>query len=194
MREDEGTVVPAGDSDTSAQALCRECGFCCDGTLFATAVIAENEEVEWLRTIGIMKISEDGRRFSLPCSAYDRVCTIYESGRPRTCGGFRCRLLRRHESGDVSLEAALEIVRAARAHRETVAVQLSTVWGALEGNLVKRFEALWASLGDARSREHSAAMVNFVALKVRLKRHFLEPRGSASPASASAPPKEEESA
>lgn len=176
MRGDQGKVDPAGDPDASGQALCRECGLCCDGTLFATAVIGEGEDVDRLRTIGITTISEDGRSFSLPCKPYDQVCTIYDSGRARICRSFRCRLLRRHESGEVSLEAAKEIVRSAKAHRETVATLLSIACGALDGNLVKRFEALWASRKDVRSEERSVAMLHFVALALRLNRHFREPR------------------
>ena len=143
--EERGSKILAGDSSAPAQArqvLCGECGLCCDGTLFSHAVIAADEDVDRLREIGIVTISDDEERFTLPCPAFDQVCTIYRSGRARVCGSFRCVLLRRYDAGEIPLEAAREIVREARAHRERVDAELSAACGEPGGGLVQRFEAL----------------------------------------------------
>jgi len=173
--EERGSKILAGDSSAPAQArqvLCGECGLCCDGTLFSHAVIAADEDVDRLREIGIVTISDDEERFTLPCPAFDQVCTIYRSGRARVCGSFRCVLLRRYDAGEIPLEAAREIVREARAHRERVDAELSAACGEPGGGLVQRFEALWRSRAERPSRERSAAMVNYMALGFRLDRDF----------------------
>ena len=181
---ERGSRILPGDSGAAAQALCRECGFCCDGTLFAYAVIAADENLDRLREIGIGTISDDGKSFTLPCSAFEQVCTIYRSGRPRVCGSFRCVLLKRHDRGEVSLESAREVVREARTHREKVDAELSAACGTPGGSLVQRFETLWRSRAERPGRERAAAMVNFVALGFRLDRDLRKGRPRAATAEA----------
>lgn len=101
-------------SSENASALCVSCGLCCNGALFTNAK-AEPEEVPLLRALGL-EVAQAGDRlqFGLPCRYnVEGCCTIYDQ-RFTKCRTFRCALLKRLDTGEVSLPEALETVGKAK--------------------------------------------------------------------------------
>lgn len=106
---------------SSAEILCLSCGFCCSGTLHNWTYL-QPEELSGARAAGL-DVVEPGRFrsrqdprpvFRQPCRALEgTTCQIYPT-RPQACRNYVCHVLQRVESGDLSLEAALDIVRQAR--------------------------------------------------------------------------------
>lgn len=105
------TAQPVNES-----TLCLACGLCCDGSLFYHAGL-QPHELENARTLNLT-VRETGSNpaFYLPCHLLQNgSCSIYgKPERPQVCGGFRCKLLKRHASGKVDLETAINIVQQTR--------------------------------------------------------------------------------
>ena len=81
------------------QDLCKNCGFCCDGTLFNHAIIEENEENEHFE---IFTNSESGKRyFKQPCPYHNGICTLQLDTRASICSSFKCRVLKQLERGAI---------------------------------------------------------------------------------------------
>ena len=94
----EHRPVPA-----DAEALCRSCGMCCDGTLFSTVAISDGER-QAIRALGMAVLeTADGRpRFQQPCIKLSGTsCAVY-ADRPVSCRAYRCRVLRRLETGELT--------------------------------------------------------------------------------------------
>lgn len=103
--------------------LCRRCGMCCDGTLFARAPLAP-AEVEPLRARGLPVV---GQAMPQPCAALSGLlCAIYEA-RPASCRRYECLLLGSLREGEVSLDEALEVVADTRARVAARDPDLSTI-------------------------------------------------------------------
>ena len=88
---------------------------CCDGALFHMAVLQEGEQA-FATLLGMTLLqSPKNNGFQLPCHLFrGGCCSIYEQQRPKVCGMFECKLLRRYQLGGISLEEGLEKVRRAR--------------------------------------------------------------------------------
>ena len=94
--------------ESELSQLCRSCGLCCDGSLFARAKLAP-DELEPAKRNGLRVIQDKG--FEQPCSQLEsNGCKIYES-RPGVCRSFRCKLFARHRDEGGPIEARLRIVR-----------------------------------------------------------------------------------
>jgi hypothetical protein len=94
-----------------SENLCHTCNLCCDGAFFSNAPLVASE-VESVRRHGlpIITIHEGAPAIPIPCSAHDGVgCSIYPH-RPERCREYRCRLLKRFQSGGISLEVATQLV------------------------------------------------------------------------------------
>ena len=94
--------------DTFIDALCLQCGLCCNGVLFAD-VRPEPGDASPL-------FHGKGSRVSQPCPAFQSAtcaCTIY-SDRPARCRKFECRQLLGVRTGTTSVEKALGRIRVAR--------------------------------------------------------------------------------
>jgi len=96
---------------SQGSTLCLACGLCCNGVLHAFANIEPGESA-FVEALGLSVMEVDGRaRFRLPCPLLDeKRCSIYEFQRPRVCGNYRCELLKKYLSAEVSLESALETI------------------------------------------------------------------------------------
>src|SRR5919107_3516854 len=82
--------IPAGSD------LCRDCGLCCDGSLFHNVELGD-DEVEAAAANRLQPLADEhGARFLLPCPRFCGTCAIYPS-RPRRCREYRCLLLARLE-------------------------------------------------------------------------------------------------
>lgn len=159
-------------------ALCRRCGLCCDGTIHAQTTIRRDEAAA-LRAAGL-PIEEDGERLKLrqPCVMYrEAVCTIY-SARPHACRSYRCQLLKAHESGTLSLEAAAERVGRARALKQAVVDALPP--GETIAGMLNRVRQDWHTGSSPNQPVKNATgrwLLAWAALRVYLQKHFETPRG-----------------
>lgn len=105
-------MVEVVAADTQAAVLCKACGLCCTGRLFAWTKL-RSAEMDAIQELGVKVFREPHRRgFDQPCPLWDGVCTIYASPRyPNFCRVYKCRLLKRLLDGRVGLTGALAIVR-----------------------------------------------------------------------------------
>lgn len=176
---------PAPIEDAS-QELCVACGLCCDGTLFEWAGLALEDTPEQLRSSDI-RCSQDSaqRRFDLPCHHHQqRRCTIYRAWRPRVCGSFKCQLLRRLESGEVSAEQALAIVEKTNQHAARIWAQLRAWVPDDRPQAMTQLYLAWevhkADPGAADWVQHNEAfLLDYLALRRRLERLYFAKKEAA---------------
>jgi len=106
--------VESNQAPEQEQAICVECGFCCDGTLFVHAVLKPGEIGSLPVKIEEQAFTEGGKDFfRLPCGYFTGKCSIYDSRRAYVCGAYRCQLLRDLADSKISFEDALTLVREA---------------------------------------------------------------------------------
>jgi hypothetical protein len=89
-------------------ALCLQCGMCCNGVLFAD-VRRERDDPSPL-------FEQYGPRVAQPCPAFNFqtcACAIY-AGRPARCRKFECRQLLGVRDGTTTTPKALRQIRTAR--------------------------------------------------------------------------------
>jgi len=97
----------------SLETLCRACGLCCDGTLFARVPLSPTEVVPE-DTLAVVTNDKGGRHVPQRCAALSgTVCQVY-SQRPFACRRYECLLFGAMRSGEVSLDEALAVVTKAR--------------------------------------------------------------------------------
>jgi hypothetical protein len=108
---DVGAVDPS--------SLCRECGLCCDWSIFRSAAL-QASEAAWAvsRRLPLVQHGTD-LSFELPCSLLEthgdeRICGEYEH-RPSACRAFECKVLIGYKRREISHAEALALVRKARA-------------------------------------------------------------------------------
>ena len=106
---------PSDIKQSPANALCKSCGLCCTGHLFAWTKL-RSAELDSIQSLGLTVFREPERRgFSQPCPLWDGVCTVYMSPQyPRFCATYKCKLLKELINEDLPLADALTVVREAR--------------------------------------------------------------------------------
>ena len=100
-------------NESPANILCKSCGLCCSGHLFAW-VRLNASELNPAESLGLKVIRNDPRQrgFTQPCPLWDGMCTVYTSpSYPRTCRTYKCIVLRRLLDEDIALPEALSIIR-----------------------------------------------------------------------------------
>lgn len=98
-----------------AAGLCANCGLCCDGSLFGTVEIVE-EDADRMHDLGVVltPCEDDNYDFDQPCPMLKGTrCTIYAQ-RPETCSDFRCTTLRELDAGEIALDQAQDRVATVR--------------------------------------------------------------------------------
>lgn len=98
------------EKDVQAQALCRACGFCCNGYLFIWAKLRP-AELAPAEALGLQVFRSDPtqRGFSQPCPLWQGECTIYTSQHyPRVCRAYKCKLLKDMLAEEISFEMTLD--------------------------------------------------------------------------------------
>jgi hypothetical protein len=92
--------------------LCLQCGLCCDGTLFSYINLEEGER-EFVESLGLEVVFDGDLVCSPePCPAFTGgCCSLYQRGRPETCGSDRCGLLDEYLAETRVLDEALAVVR-----------------------------------------------------------------------------------
>ena len=177
MNEAPSTLAIVGHE----QSLCVRCGLCCDGTLFAHALVSPEDDLARLEAEGFILLQVTaGTRFALPCHHQDgRVCTVYQQWRPQVCHSFRCALLRRLAADEISLaEAAAQIERTvalAQRIRAQLPAGAETRRQWLKQSM-RSYLAAQAADGVDVNRTFAALLLDFASLQRLLDRHFrIEP-------------------
>jgi Fe-S-cluster containining protein len=115
-------------------ALCTQCGLCCNGTLFADVELAGGDETSALEVLGLdVEDGEDDIHGLLlqPCGALKgKRCSIY-AHRPHCCRTFECRLFQQVKRGVVPIDRAKETI--AKALSQIGAIK--ALIGQINGNL-----------------------------------------------------------
>jgi uncharacterized protein len=104
---------PANRNESPANILCKSCGLCCSGHLFAW-VRLNASELSPAEYLGLKVIRNDPRQrgFTQPCPLWNGICTVYTSpDYPRTCKTYKCIVLRRLLDDDISLPDALAVIQ-----------------------------------------------------------------------------------
>jgi Fe-S-cluster containining protein len=162
--------------------LCPICGLCCDGALFADVELRLGDDAKQLARLGLT-IAKKGRRklaFAQPCACFDgKYCKIYRA-RPGQCRLFECALLKKTGAGEMSTDAALEMISEAK----TLANRVRTLLRALGQRSDKQAmthcyaEAMTApidlSCDDNVGERHGQLMRAFGDLMELLEREFLQ--------------------
>ena len=99
--------------ETPEDVLCRQCGLCCDGSLFADVLVTEAELQPIEEVVGYER-REDRILLQQPCQALcDGDCQVY-SYRPAGCRSFECELLKQVKCGETQASTALDIIKTVR--------------------------------------------------------------------------------
>lgn len=101
----------------NSEALCKECGLCCQD-VFHTYVSLSNDEVCIIEKTNInVQFNKEKKIsfFTLPCPAFNGHCTIYQK-RPSVCSKYQCDLLKSIIREEISLKDALKIVNKIKSH------------------------------------------------------------------------------
>jgi len=112
-------------AEPDANSLCRECGLCCNGVIFADVQLQSGDNATRLRALGLAFLKNRkspivNRKFSQPCTAFAGCeCKIY-SERPTYCREFECLLLKSVKAGDVEVTDARRVIRSALRQAEKV--------------------------------------------------------------------------
>jgi Fe-S-cluster containining protein len=104
------------------EQLCLHCGLCCDSTLFADVELRAGDDAKRLAKLGLtIEIKTQTRlAFAQPCACFDgKLCKIY-SDRPKRCRLFECGLLKRVAADEMTANAALKKIAAAKLRAEKV--------------------------------------------------------------------------
>jgi hypothetical protein len=100
-------------NEAPSNILCKSCGLCCSGHLFAW-VRLNATELDPAQSLGLTVIRNDPRQrgFTQPCPLWDGMCTVYTSPNyPRTCRNYKCVVLKRLLDEDIELPAALSVIQ-----------------------------------------------------------------------------------
>jgi len=104
---------PDQPNESQATMLCKSCGLCCSGHLFAWVRLNANE-LDRSETLGLNVIRTDPRQrgFIQPCPLWNGICTVYTSpDYPHSCGTYKCTTLRKLLDENIQLPEAMTIVQ-----------------------------------------------------------------------------------
>jgi hypothetical protein len=102
--------------ETNANTLCRSCGLCCNGNLFAWVELRPGE-LDPIEALGVQVFRSDPNEkgFNQPCPLWKGECTIYDMPHyPHSCRAYNCELLKEVITGKESLPHALTVVAQAK--------------------------------------------------------------------------------
>ena len=164
----------------SIDALCPNCGLCCDSTLFADVELRAGDDAKRLKRLGLTLHQKTKTKlaFSQPCACFDgKLCRIYAE-RPKRCGLFECGLLKRVEAGEMSAHAALKKITSAKNQAEQARGLLRSLGQRDERMaLTHRYAGVMASPMDLSKSEETEQrgelMLAVNDLMTQLQRDFL---------------------
>ena len=105
--------MPNPANTSPSNILCKSCGLCCSGHLFAW-VRLNAPELDPAQSLGLTVIRDDPRQrgFTQPCPLWNGICTVYTSpDYPRTCRNYKCVVLKRLLDDDIALPEALSAIQ-----------------------------------------------------------------------------------
>ena len=168
------------ESSTAVAQLCPNCGLCCDSTLFADVELRAGDDAKRLRRLGLT-LEKKGKAklaFAQPCACFDgKLCGIYHD-RPKRCRLFDCGLLKRVAAGEMTADAALKKIFAAKKEAGRVR-ELLRLLGQREERLAltHRYAAAMGApvdlSDDENAERHGELMLAVGGLMARLERDFL---------------------
>jgi Fe-S-cluster containining protein len=143
-------------------AICLECGLCCNGVIFARGELQSGDNAERLAALGLLLAPQKqaragNRKFHQPCAAFENGCCGIYSERPEYCRAFECALLKKVSTKKMENSTALRVIRTTRRR-------------------VDKVKRLLRKLGDAD--EHVALSVRVRRMTRRMESSFSE-NGSA---------------
>jgi uncharacterized protein len=156
-------------------SICIGCGLCCDGKLHATATVRPEDEVA-VQSAGLV-IADDGTRrfFRQPCAQFScGACSVYAT-RPQVCRNYRCALLIRVESGEISRSAARDKISTAMGLRGSVKkIDPHAVTPAQRSSLSDRLRNEMRQSADEARERTAKALLACAALEHFLNRWFIK--------------------
>ena len=166
----DGTMV------SPSQSLCLTCGLCCAGAIFSSVQMEPEDEIPPLMAASINIYWEgNANKFKLPCAAYKNcICTVY-GNRPKNCRMYKCELLKRFERGDISHQAAQEIInKVVSLNNEVNALALEASINTQSKEEISLLLKRWwgnPSIGTTR-QDYAHVFLKFGALQIYLDRFF----------------------
>jgi len=160
--------------------LCPTCGLCCDSTLFADVELRAGDATARLRALGLKLVPKTRSKlaFAQPCACFDgKLCAIYPD-RPKRCRQFECGLLKRVQTGELTVAQARSAIAAAKKEAAEVRELLRALGQREESAaLTHRYAAAMAAPVDladeANAERHGRLMLTVNRLMNRLERNFL---------------------
>jgi hypothetical protein len=153
-------------------SLCRECGLCCNGVIFADVQLQPGDNARLLQSLGLKFASNPksqivNHKFAQPCTAFASCqCNIY-SERPTYCREFDCLLLKSVKADQTESTDAIKIIRSALRRVKKVKQLLHQLGDADESvALSKRFRRIQRKLENAPLDKESAQTFGELTLAV----------------------------
>jgi Fe-S-cluster containining protein len=167
-------------STRDGSQLCLACGLCCTGFLHPNAIL-QIDETQQADELGLTWYAQEtGLVFDLPCPCFrEGRCSVYPN-RPKVCGEYRCRLLRKYLSGAIELDVGLAVVREAKKRIDALRRLMGTedsskrLWEQVS-EFLKRGAA--SSGSEAERRAHAEFLLELLALRTH-RRRFEAPNPS----------------
>ena len=163
-------------SVAEANALCMQCGLCCDGTFYGSVVVAEGERPH-LERVGLRVVQENGATsMPQPCSALRGcLCAVYEE-RPTACAAYECLLRKKVSAGERTMDEAIATVAQMRALLAAIRAAFEcpesmSIWE----RILAMEEPTTAEEAAAASRKYAGA-IHAVGELLALGRAEFEPR------------------
>lgn len=173
--------------DTENANICIHCGLCCDGSLFKKAVIGKDDDQVFLKELGVDIISEQNKQFFLqPCIwLAGTLCTLYQDQRRfKTCKNFKCKLLKRYLSNEISYQSALatinDIVKRRQNIKEFFEIHKTTHDKGTNASFIQILKQI-SKMDDLSFRKtYAKQLLDCVILEELLKRRFYHEEGKAT--------------
>ena len=170
-----------------ANSLCRECGLCCNGVIFADVQLQSGDNAARLRALGLTFLKNRkspiaNRKFCQPCTAFAGCeCKIY-SERPTYCRQFECLLLKSVKTRETNSTDALRVIRSALRRVKTVKRLLQQLGDTDDSvALSKRFRRMQRKLESAAMDREAAQTFGELTLAVHDLNMLLAERSYPAP-------------
>ena len=170
------------EETTAPQSLCLSCGICCDGTLFDTVPLKPADFLPPLEAAGI-KIQKGKKEgfFSQPCAAFRQNCCQVYHDRPTNCRKYRCKLLKKYESGEISQADAQQRIKRARELKKMLEEEFAVIFPESRHLSLPAAKKLLPENSEMIAdpillKKWGKAMLNLSALLDCLQTHFQPPR------------------
>ena len=157
-----GMVDQKEPGESAANQLCKSCGLCCTGHLFAWTKLrsAELDAAEGLG-LKVLRSVPRQRGFDQPCPLWSGKCTVYDSPHyPHFCRTYKCKLLKKLLDGTTSLPDAVGAIESTKERiREVETLLPDSATPSFRERLVAELEGP-AAEHDSESYRKALALLN----------------------------------